>query len=209
MPPKQKLLVLASILLALALLYPGVTQPVLTLEGSIAKSELAQMGITMFAGEDASAEEQGMLRGLASFMGFDQMEGEVQIYHSTRSIWQTAEDLAANRNLFVALLILTFSVAIPSLKLLIQALSLVIAHPVLLQFNAALSKWSMADVFAMALLVTYLAGSASGDMGGKLDMDASLEPGFFFFLGYCLFSILSGSLLAARGADRIPANAAQ
>lgn len=202
MPLKRKLLVLGSIVIALALLYPGVTQPVMTLQGSIAKSELAEMGIAMMAGEDADEQQRGMLRNLAAFMGLDQIEGQVEIYHATRSIWETAEDLAASRNLLVAMLILTFSVAIPALKLLLQAASLVLPHPLLQQVNAALSKWSMTDVFAMALLVTYLAGSASGELGGKLHMNARLEPGFYYFLGYCLFSIISGSLLVSREQDR-------
>ncbi len=197
MQSKRKLTILGCILLALALLYPGVTQPVLTLEGSIAKAELAEMGITMFAGEEEeNAQSRQMLRSLVMLMGLDQIEGEVQVYHSTRSIWETAEELANSRNLFVAALIVLFSVVIPSCKLLLQAAALAVEHPLLLQVNAALSKWSMADVFVMALLVSYLAGSASGEMGGKLQMQAQLEFGFFFFLGYCLFSIASGALLA-------------
>jgi hypothetical protein len=47
----------------------------------------------------------------------------------------------------------------------------------------------------MALVVTYLAGSASGQMGDMLVMDAQLEIGFWFFLGYCLFSVASTALL--------------
>ncbi|MFV8819355.1 paraquat-inducible protein A [Haliea sp. E17] len=197
---KRKLLVLASIVLSLALLYPGVTLPVLTLQGSIERSQLAEMGITMLAGENASEQQRQMLGGLAAFMGLDQMEGEVQIYHSTRSIWETAEDLAASHNLFVALLILTFSIVIPTCKLLLQAVTLAVEHPALVALNSALSKWSMADVFVMALLVTYLAGSASGRMGDQLTMQAQLEPGFYCFLGYCLFSIVAGGLLRRAAA---------
>ncbi len=203
MSVNRKLLLLACIFIALALLYPGVTQPVLTLQGSIEKSELAQMGVTMLAGDDLDDERKQMLRGLITFMGLDQIEGQVEIYHSTRSIWQTAAELAQNQNVFVAALIVVFSVVIPSIKLLLQALALAIRHPLLLALNASLSKWSMADVFAMALLVTYLAGSASGKLGGQLEMQAQLEPGFYCFLGYCLFSIFSGALLRSQRQPRV------
>jgi len=45
------------------------------------------------------------------------------------------------------------------------------------------------------LLVAYMAGSASGQMGDMLTMDAQLERGFWYFLGYCVFSIAAGGLL--------------
>ena len=45
MTPFRKLLTLGLILVALGLLYPGVTQPVLTLTGHIEKSEIAELGI--------------------------------------------------------------------------------------------------------------------------------------------------------------------
>ena len=53
----------------------------------------------------------------------------------------------------------------------------------------------MADVFVMGLLVAYMAGSASGQMGDLLTMHAALEPGFYYFLAYCLFSIAAGMVM--------------
>lgn len=54
----------------------------------------------------------------------------------------------------------------------------------------------------MALLVAYMAGSASGKMGDMLIMQAQLEVGFYWFLAYCLFSIAASALLRVpvRGA---------
>jgi len=96
-----------------------------------------------------------------------------------------------------------FSLVIPLFKLLLQATSLFIAsaelREPLLRFNGALSKWSMSDVFVMGLLVAYMAGSASGQLGDSLTMHASLEPGFYYFLAYCLFSIVAGLLM--QGSD--------
>ena len=98
----------------------------------------------------------------------------------------------------VAVLIVTFSVVIPVFKLLLQLVTLAVradgTRRGLGRITAAVSKWSMADVFVMALIVAWLAGSASGQMGDLLTMHARLEEGFWFFLAYCLFSVASSGL---------------
>ncbi len=140
-----------------------------------------------------------MLGAISSFFGFDQIEGRLEAYRNTRSIWGTVDELSRTGNLPVALLIVLFSIVIPSFKLLLQASALLIPRADMragvLWLNAALSKWSMADVFVMGLLVAYMAGSASGQMGDMLIMDARLEEGFYYFLGYCLFSVAAGILM--------------
>ena len=60
----------------------------------------------------------------------------------------------------------------------------------------------MADVFVMAMLVAYMAGSASGEMGELLTMDSQLEVGFYYFLAYCLFAIAAGSLMVEPENER-------
>ena len=109
------------------------------------------------------------------------------------------DELARTGNLPVALLIVFFSLVIPLFKLSLQLASLFLSsaemRAPLLWLNAALSKWSMSDVFVMGVLVAYMAGSASGQMGDMLTMYASLEPGFYYFLAYCLFAIAAGSLM--------------
>jgi hypothetical protein len=193
---QRRLLSLLLIIIALGLLYPGVTQPVLTLTGTIEKSALAQLGIEMLAGDEADSQTRQMLSAISSFLGFNEIEGQLEAYHNTRSIWGTVEELAETGNLPVALLIVFFSLVIPVFKLLLQVVSLGLGDGALrrsvLWLNAALSKWSMADVFVMGLLVAYMAGSASGQMGDMLTMHAALEPGFYYFLAYCLFSVAAG-----------------
>ena len=195
----QKLLTLLIIFFALGLLYPGVTQPVLTLSGTIEKSELAELGIEMIAGEGADAQTRQMLTMVSSFLGFDQIEGQLQAYSSTRSMWGTVEELARTGNVPVAFLIVFFSLVIPVFKLLLQASTLFVSGPDfrrhLLWLNAALSKWSMSDVFVMGLLVAFMAGRASDQVGDLLTMNAALEPGFYYFLAYCLFSIAASAML--------------
>jgi len=203
MSPLRTLLPVAVIAIAMALLVPGVTRPVLTLTGTIAKSDVVELGIDLMGGEDDSAKRQ-LVTGLASVLGYDRVEGEMQIYHRTRSIVGTVTELARIGHPGVAFLIALFSVVIPTLKLLLQFAGLLLrgsrAGPPIARVVSTVGKWSMVDVFVMALVVTYLAGSASGQMGDMLVMDAQLEIGFWFFLGYCLFSVASTALLG-RTAD--------
>ena len=194
--------------MALGLLYPGVSQPVLTLSGSIEKSQIAELGIDMIAGEGADTQTRQMLTMFSSLLGLDKIEGQLQVYSSKRSILGTVDELARTGNLPVAFLVVFFSLVIPVFKLLLLLVTLLLsserAQRFLLAVNSTLSKWSMADVFVMGLLVAYMAGSASGQVGELLIMDAHLEPGFYYFLAYCLFSIAAGSLLLVP-ADGKPA----
>ena len=203
MSMQRRLLVLLLIVVSVALLYPGVTQPVMTLTGTLEKSMVAELGIDMVAGVDADPQTRQMLSMFSSFLGFDQMEGQITAYQTTRSIWGTVNELATTGNLPVAFLIVFFSVIIPLLKLCLQATALVLPksqwRAPLWWLNARLSKWSMADVFVMAMLVAYMAGSASGQMGDMLTMSSELEVGFYYFLAYCVFSIAAGSLMVESG----------
>jgi hypothetical protein len=199
MTPKRKLLTIALIITALGFLYPGITQPVLSLSGTVENSRIAELGIDMIAGDNADDRTRQFLSTMSAFLGFDRIEGQMEVYSKSRSIWGTVEALASTGNLLVAVLIVTFSIVIPSFKLLLQCASLFITRvdfrrPVL-WLNGSLSKWSMADVFVMALLVAFLAGSASDQTGDTLTMHARLEPGFYYFLAYCLFSIVAGVIL--------------
>lgn len=191
------------VLASLALLYPGITKPVLTLSGELEKSELADFGIDLIAGESANSQTRDMLNMMSRFMGLDEIEGRVEAYRSTRSIVGMAKELADNGNVVVAILIVAFSVVVPVVKLLLQLLAFALSGGVgqrLLGINALLGKWSMADVFVMAMLIAFMAGRASNHVGELLIMDAQLEQGFWFFLAYCLFAIAAGSVLqlAAR-----------
>ena len=187
-----------TILIALALLLPGVTQPVLTLEGKIDKSKLAQTGIEMLA-DEGDRNTRNMLMMASSMLGLDKLEGEISAYQKTRSIWGTVNELANNKNYLVAALVALFSIVIPTLKLLMQLLYIFLPmnkfKQMLGQVIQAVSKWSMVDVFVIALIVAYLAGNADGQMGELINMHAELGAGFWYFTGYCLFAIAASSLI--------------
>ena len=199
MTSSQKLTTISLIAVAILLLYPGVTQPVLTLSGTVEKSKVAELGIALITEQDTNTQPRLLLTAVSNFLGFDQIEGNLEVYTSTRSIWGTAQSLADNGYLGVALLIVFFSLVIPVFKLVLQAASLFISKDELrgplLWLNASLSKWSMADVFVMGLLVAFLAGGAAEKTDDILTMQASLGTGFYYFLAYCLFSVAASIAL--------------
>jgi hypothetical protein len=199
MTSSQKLTTISLIAVAILLLYPGVTQPVLTLSGTVEKSKVAELGIALITEQDTNTQPRLLLTAVSNFLGFDQIEGNLEVYTSTRSIWGTAQSLADNGYLGVALLIVVFSLVIPVFKLVLQAASLFISKDELrgplLWLNASLSKWSMADVFVMGLLVAFLAGGAAEKTDDILTMQASLGAGFYYFLAYCLFSVAASIAL--------------
>ncbi|WP_394193770.1 paraquat-inducible protein A [Pseudoalteromonas atlantica] len=194
----RKILPLTIILIALALLLPGITQPVLTLEGKIDKSQLAQVGIEMLA-DEGDRNTRNMLMMASSMLGLDKLEGEISAYQKTRSIWGTVNELADNKNYLVAALVAFFSIVIPTLKLLIQLLYIFLPvnkfKHMLGQVIQGVTKWSMVDVFVIAIIVAYLAGNADGQMGDLIHMHAELGAGFWYFTGYCLFAIAASSLI--------------
>ncbi|TMP12159.1 paraquat-inducible membrane protein A [Pseudoalteromonas sp. S3178] len=187
-----------SVVIALGLLFPGITKPVLSIEGNIDKSKLAQAGIEMLA-EEGDGRTRSMLMMFSNMLGLDKLEGEISAYSKTQSILGTVKELANNNNLFVAALVALFSIVIPSLKLLMQLLYCClpvggVKHKLGL-VTCALSKWSMVDVFVIALIVTYLAGNAHGQSGELLIMNAQFGEGFWYFCAYCIFAILASNLI--------------
>ena len=194
----RNFLSVVSVVIALCLLFPGITKPVLTIEGNIDKSKLAQAGIEMLA-EEGDSRTRSMLMMFSNMLGLDKLEGEISAYSKTQSIYGTITDLANNNNLLVAALVGLFSVVVPSLKLLLQLLYCCLPVNRLKQvcgsIVCALSKWSMVDVFVIALIVTYLAGNAHAKSGELLVMNAQFGEGFWYFSGYCIFTVIASYLI--------------
>ena len=128
------------------------------------------------------------------------------------SIMQTVNSLWVENKLLVAALIFLFSVVVPVLK----ALLIVIAYfsknrSVQLRvssFISIISKWSMADVFVVAIFLAVLSTNhvettsqqALSIFGFTLAIDISsqtlsaLGQGFYFFAGYCMVALLGSQL---------------
>ncbi|MGL5390785.1 MAG: paraquat-inducible protein A [Shewanella sp.] len=200
------------ILLSLALLIPGVTEPMLSISGSIDKAKLTEQGIEQVAqnfDEDSGrGNVRGMLNMVSGLLGLNNLQGEVQVLQQTRSIWSTVTELYNTGNGLVAGLVMLFSIVIPALKLSLMLVQQLVSRPWLQQriqlIVNGLGKWSMADVFVVALIITFLAGNASGGMGEMLKTQAQFESGFYYFSAYCLLSIASGYLVRSPSRAVLP-----
>jgi uncharacterized paraquat-inducible protein A len=138
---------------------------------------------------------------------------EIEVYRQTRSILGSVRHLYRVKSYWAASLILLFSVLVPFIKgsLVMWA----VYHPNQLRrertlhFVEIIAKWSMADVFAVALFIAYLAAQASQSVGTSATalvvFYATFGPGFYWFAAYCLFSLFTQQvthrwIMAARRA---------
>ena len=150
----RNLIALILVIISLILLYPGLFTPVLTI--SISTPELP-------------------------------MIGSIAIFERTQSVVESVETLVDNDNIFVAFLILLFSILVPIVKAFLTVGVLFLKQPLFSNFVyralRAIGKWAMADVFAVGILIAYLATRS------EASINAHLEPGYYYFVGYCLVSL--------------------
>lgn len=185
------------ILCAYAMLYPGLTQPILSVSGTVEKTKLVDVGKQLI---QESPNTPTIVNNMVDMVvqALD-VTGSVEAFDKTRSIIGTATELYNNGHLPVALLIILFSVGVPTLKaLLLLAISFSRQYKTrsnLFTVSNAISKWSMADVFVIAIFIAYLAGNGIQESRGLVDFKATLGIGFWYFLAYCLISILGTQLL--------------
>jgi uncharacterized paraquat-inducible protein A len=115
------------------------------------------------------------------------------LYEETQSILRAARRLYDSKNYFVAGLIVFFSIVVPFLKAALLAVILWAKNPALKYrlylFVRSVSKWAMADVFAVGIFIAFMAGNAIDNL------DAKLHPGYYYFIAYCLISNLSFQFL--------------
>ena len=116
-----------------------------------------------------------------------------EIFRQTQNVLQAVKSLYESGNYFVAGLVLLFSVLVPFIKAALLAVMLAIKSPEtkyrLYLFVRSVSKWAMADVFAVGVFIAFLASKATDNL------DAVIGAGFYYFVGYCLVSNLAFQLL--------------
>jgi uncharacterized paraquat-inducible protein A len=124
----------------------------------------------------------------------------IDLFTQTRSILQSIRSLHESGNDFVAGLILLFSVIVPFVKgvllLVVLLLRKVWARSELFYFVRSISKWAMADVFVVGVYVAYLAAKATDNL------DAQIQAGFYWFVSYCLVSLLALQFMKIEEAGR-------
>ena len=114
--------------------------------------------------------------------------GDVVLSFESKGVISSIEKLMETGDLVVAGVIVLFSVVMPFVKIL-SLLFITIskknrfAHKIVNLFKH-IGKWSMVDVFVVAIFLVYL----SANKGGV--SRAEVEVGLYFFLGYVIISML-------------------
>jgi hypothetical protein len=221
-----RLLVLALAAVSLVILLPGIFLPVLTIRGVLTPEGIATMTpVVLERGlddETVATLEKLMNPTMLQFLkltggnvrtmiidqlgprlttALQQGAGDVEVYAQTRSIMGAVRQLYEVGSPIPATLILLFSVIVPLTKTALVTWAVYTRDRgrrlSTLNFVTAIAKWSMADVFVVAVLIAYLAAEATqtppGDPGAVplLAFDATFGPGFYWFAAYCLFSLAS------------------
>jgi hypothetical protein len=120
--------------------------------------------------------------------------GDTEVFFQSRSIAGSVKHLYEVNSPLPATLILLFSVIVPFGKVLLVGAAMFMRtgdRRRTLAFVELIAKWSMADVFVVALFIAFLAAQASQSAGGSslVTFTATFGPGFYWFLSYCLFSL--------------------
>lgn len=240
----KRMVVLGLLVVSLALLLPGILAPVLTIRGVLTREGVAHVAPMMLerglSDETIATLKSMMNPAIVSFLnatGGDLRKiilerlspqitaslhkniSEVPIYEQTRSILGSVRRLYEVGSPVPATLILIFSVIVPFGKATLVAWTVFMVNEGrrlrTLRFVEAIAKWSMADVFVVALFIAYLAAQASQTAASDpnaapplIAFTAHFGPGFYWFTAYCIFSLASQQYtrrLASRAQDVAPA----
>ena len=139
---------------------------------------------------------------------------EQSVFYQSKSILQVTQTLFEGRGIdlkIVGIMIALFSIVFPLIKLLLSSIYLYskkVQQSKLAQgMIFHLGKWSMADVFVVALFMSYIGfyGLVEAQLGqiernrGGFGIEtvnySSLEPGALFFATYCVLSIVVGIII--------------
>lgn len=114
--------------------------------------------------------------------------GDIVLSFESKGVIGSIQKLFENDDVIVAIVILLFSVVVPVLKILSLLFVSVFmeskfAHSIV-KFFKMIGKWSMVDVFVVAVFLVYLTAN-KGDVSR-----AEVEVGLYFFLAYVIVSML-------------------
>ena len=106
------------------------------------------------------------------------------LFSEDRSILGLLKKLWTDSNYWPFLLIFIFGIIVPLIKsgLIFYILLGKNPDPKWHRFVSTISKWAMADVFAISIFVAFLGANAMEST------KAVLQPGFYYFSGYVLLS---------------------
>ena len=185
-------------ILSIAFLIPGIIQPFMTITADISKQELFDTAAKQLFPPTQQSNDfmQQMLQSVLQEVNF---EGSVNAFETTRSLLETMCELISHGHAIVGLLIGFFGIVIPFIKIILTLSALFLASGKsrnnLLKISSVLSKWSMSDVFLMAILVAFFTVNANAQAINTIQMSATLGPGFYLFATYCLLAIVASQLM--------------
>ncbi len=109
---------------------------------------------------------------------------DFNLFNEKRSVIGTLQTLWSSSNYWPFALIFFFGIIVPIVKSGVIFYLLLSPSPDLKwqRFTSAISKWAMADVFAISIFVAFLGASAMENT------KATLEAGFYYFSAYVLLS---------------------
>lgn len=169
-------------IIAIALFFPGILLPIFVID------------MNMMADLGSNALQASLISKELSILG-------------------TVEELWFDKRHLVAFLITLFSVIIPLSKTLLVSVAYfsknVLKREKILSFVTNIGKWSMADVFVVAIFLAILSTNHTGTRSSqevslglfKISFELSSETlsaagqGFWFFTAYCILSIAGSHLL--------------
>jgi len=229
---RQRTLALVGLAITVALLLPGLALPVITVRGTLDPEGVATLAPRILE-EGLTDETVATLRFMLNPALVPMLEstpgglkgalvnrlgpqigqqlasgGEIEVYQQTRSIVGSVKHLYRVGSPTAATLILLFSIIVPFTKIALVLWALF--HRDLqrqkrtLHFVELIAKWAMADVFAVALFIAYLAARASQTPPGPgfvpqlATFSATFGPGFYWFAAYCLVSLAVQQATARR-----------
>jgi paraquat-inducible protein A len=109
---------------------------------------------------------------------------DFNLFNEKRSVLGTLQTLWQSNNYWPFLLIFLFGIIVPLVKsgVIFYLLAVKNPHPWWYGFVSAISKWAMADVFAISIFMAFLGANA------MQSTKANLELGFYCFSAYVILS---------------------
>ena len=221
----KRTLVLALLAISVLMLIPGLFLPVLSIKGVLTREGVAHVAPTMLekglSDDTINTLKQMLNPTIVSFLeatGGDLRKiilekltpqitaalqkgvDNVEVYEQTRSIISSVQRLYEVGSPLPATLILLFSVIVPLGKAALVAWAMFVKDAArrarTLHFVELIAKWSMADVFVVALFIAYLAAKASttvpgpSAVAGARRLHRSLRPRLL--LVHCVLPLFAG-----------------
>ncbi|MCH2085194.1 MAG: paraquat-inducible protein A [Saprospiraceae bacterium] len=183
-----KVLSFGMICVAMICLYAGLFSPMLEIAAYERNLDLGNIPI-----------KTKVLGMEVDFQLKKQFKGDLYFFYQSKSIVELIQLLFQQRNWVVGVSILMFSVLFPVSKVLLSLVRIFRSRPLESKWSKfwllKSGKWSMADVFVVAVFLSYLAFNS---MQIGVQTESKALPGLYFFLAYCILSIGSSGLITSE-----------